>query len=268
MAQILVINEEFCWYQGIASLDNYYEIEIEEKILKHSGDVFSGYYVIKGKFTFSNKAGERSSADLLLISKDFTRWIIAEVELASKSLSHTQMQIRVFTDAKFNIDELSNYCLNQNNKLKPFEASLKTLLKETPEVLVIFDSYHEKKLNELKNNFKQLKVCVFEVYKTAIHDFETYRISGDYPYITSGYTYLKASPSSYEIYEVQRPALFTGVPSGKLEIIYKMGKVNALLMVSNKGQHFLKIPRNPFSPGQVLTLAKTDDNKFLIDTLN
>lgn len=268
MAQILVISEEFCWYQGIASLDNYYEIEIEEKILKHSEDIFAGYYVTKGKFTFSNQAGERSDADILLISKDFTKWIIAEVELSAKSLTHTKMQLRVFTDAKFDIYELYEYCIKQNNSLKPFETELKKLLKETPEVLVIFDSYHKTKLKELKDSFKQLQICVFEVYKTTKHDFETYRISGDYPYITSGYTYLKSSSSSYDVYEVERPALFAGVPLGKLEIIYKMAKFNVLLMASAKGHFYLKIPRNPFSPGKVLTLAKTDDNKYLLDTLN
>lgn len=266
MAQILVVNEDNCWYQGVAALENFYEIELEQKIHKHASDAFNGYFTIKGKFTFSNPARETSDGDLILISKDFSRWLIVEVELVGKSLTHTRKQLRVFTKAKYDIDDLINYCVNQDASFDEHRLKLSTLFVNSPEVLVIFDSYHKKKLSQLQNEFKRIKICVFEVYKTNLHDFETYRISGDYPYITSGYTYLKPS-SEFEIYQLERPDLMNGIPRGSMDVYYRMAKYRSLLM-EDKGNLYLKIPRNPFTPGKELTLSKTHDGKFIIDLLN
>lgn len=268
MAQILVINEDQRWYQGIASLDNYYEIEIEQKIYKHASDAFNGYFTIKGKFTFSNKARETSDGDLILISKDFSKWYILEVELVEKSMTHTKKQLRVFTSAIYDIDKLVSYCVAQEDALTAHVTELKTLFNNPPQVLVVFDTYHKSKLENLQNEFKSIKICVFEVYKTNAHDMETYRLSGDYPYLITGYSYLKPCPApAFEIYELQRPDLMTGVPIGNLDVFYKMAKYKGILMKDKKSL-YLKIPKNPFTPTKQLTLSKTHDDKFILDVLN
>jgi hypothetical protein len=266
MAQILVVNENNCWYQGIAALENFYEIELEQKIQKHADDAFNGYYTIKGKYTFSNRAKETSDGDLLLISKDFTKWFILEVELIAKSLSHTKKQLRVFSAPIFDIDDLVEYCVRQRAELGNSRENLKELFSTPPEVLVVFDTYHKKKLTQLQKDFKSIKICVFEVYKTNTHDFETYRISGDYPYIISGYSYLKPS-SGFETYSIERYDLMNGVPRGDIDVLYKMAKFKAKLLES-KGVLFLQIPRNPFTAGKQLTLSRTHDSKFIIDPIN
>jgi hypothetical protein len=202
----------------------------------------------------------------LLISKDFTKWLIVEVELVAKSLTHTRKQLRVFTSAIYNIDALIDYCVGQDASLDIFRAQLRILFGIPPEVMVIFDSYHKKKLQQLQNEFKSIKICVFEVYKTNLHDFETYRLSGDYPYITSGYSYLKPS-SGFEIYHVQRPDLMNGIPRGPMDVLYQMAKIKGLLM-EDKGKVYLKISNNPFTPGKQLTLSKTHDGRFIIDPIN
>nr|WP_295869390.1 hypothetical protein [uncultured Chitinophaga sp.] len=267
MAQILVVNE-LSWYQAIAALDNYYEIDVENRILKHADEVFDGYYSLKGKYTFNNSAGETSDGDILLISKDFSKWVIVEVELASKaSLGHTRKQLRVFTSCGYDIDSLVKYCQTHHNGLGSFTTQLKNLFtNNTPEVLVMFDAYHQTRLGQLQSEFPSIKICVFEIYKTASHDFETYRLSGDYPYVHSGYTFLKDT-TGFEVYEVQRPDLLTGIPAGSLNIEYKMGTYRVQLM-SAKSKLYMKIPRNPFPPGVKLLLYKTITNKFFIDTIN
>ena len=40
------------------------------------------------------------AADLILVAKDFSEWIIIEVELAIKELPHTKFQLGVFTDGE------------------------------------------------------------------------------------------------------------------------------------------------------------------------
>jgi hypothetical protein len=266
MAQILVVNEANRWYQGVASLENYYEIELEKKIHKHASDAFSGYLTIRGKYTFGNRAGETSDGDLLLISNDFTKWVIVEIELVAKSLTHTKKQMRVFTDATFNVNDLINYCVGQDEILDVFRGELKTLFADPPEILVIFDSYHRTKLGQIQAEFKSIKICVFEVYKTASHDFETYRLSGEYPYVNSGYSYLKPT-SGFEIYRIERPQLMNGVTRGNLNTYYQLDTIRSILM-ENKKDLFLKIPANPFTPDKELILSKTIDGRFIISPIN
>jgi hypothetical protein len=265
MAQILVVQES-AWYQGIAALKNYYESELEIRIHKHAVDAFSGYYTIKGKFTFNNAAGETSDGDLLLISRDFSKWLIVEVELIGKSLTHTKKQLRVFTGAKYDIGMLIEYCVKQDSTLDKFRSELAKVFLDPPDVLVIFDSYKQSTIDKIRKGFNSVKICVFEIYKTNSHDFETYRLSGDYPYITSGFSYLKPT-SGFEVYEVHRADLMNGVPRGKIELLYQMGQYRCLL-IEDSGNLYIKIPNNPFTAGRDLTLSKTHDGKFVLDTLN
>ncbi len=141
MAQVLVTREN-AWYQGIASLKNIREKELEESILRYATAVFSNYVCFQSSFTFSNTTGETSDPDILLISKNFKSWLIVEVELGGKDLKHTRKQLRVFTDPIFDVEKLIPHCSGKSAELTGKENELRNLFtNQPPEVLVIFDSY-------------------------------------------------------------------------------------------------------------------------------
>jgi len=76
MAQLLVTIEDV-WYQAIASIRNYSEPDFEGKIFKYSSEIFKEFFTVPLKYDITNKLDrtEKCKPDLLLISKDFKRWI-------------------------------------------------------------------------------------------------------------------------------------------------------------------------------------------------
>lgn len=265
MAQVLVTRED-AWYQGIASLKNIREKELELSILKYASAVFNNYYCFQSAFVFKNAAGETSGPDILLISRNFKQWLIVEVELAGKDLGHTRKQLRVFTNPLFGVGDLVKHCCEKTDDLVGKEAELNNLFANAaPEVLVIFDTHNSPVLSILQAEFT-IKICVFEIYKTQSHDLELYRLSGDYPYVYSGGTFLKAWDGDFEIFKVERPEFFDDLGANTNFIAeHRLQTMNIILYRSKKDEPFIKIPGNPFPPGKNLKIYRTEDNKFVIE---
>ena len=77
---------------------------------------------------FCNKKGEKSAADLILIAKDFSEWIILEVELAIKQSSNqiNQSISQSFDQALTNVlsinqRKMENTQLASNQSIRPIE---------------------------------------------------------------------------------------------------------------------------------------------------
>ncbi len=94
---------------------------------------------------------------------------------------------------------------------------------------------------------------------------ELYRLSGDYPYVYSGSTYLKRWVGDYEMFKVERPDFFAGVTGTSFIAEHRLTIININLFRSKKDELFVKIPSNPFPPGKDLKIYKTQDNKFVIE---
>lgn len=266
MAQVLVtkISE---WYQGIASLKNLSEKKLEMRFLKCASQIFKGYHSFQSAYTFESKVStETAGPDVILIAEDFSQWVIVEVELAGKPLAHTKKQLRVFTNAKYDLDGLVTHCIKKEPKLAPNEKKLKKLLENNPPyILVVFDTYHKTALQSISTEF-DCKVCVLEVYRTMEHDFELYRMSGDYPYVYTEFCYLKNVTTNPDMYTISRPELFNSIAAGDIEVFHKNQSVAAKLMKSSK-QTFLKIPENPFPPGSDLKIFKSFADKLILEKL-
>jgi len=266
MAQVLVTSENV-WYQGIASLKNIYEKNLEHRVVKFSKEIFVGYYSFQSAFTFKSRVStDTSASDMLLIAEDFSQWVIVELELMGKPLGHTKKQLTVFSDPTFEVDALVKHCITKDNRLKGKEAELiKLFSNNDPGLLVIFDTYHKPTLEDIAINFT-CKICVLEIYRTMNHDLELYRMSGDYPYVNTGFCFLKYWPTNYDQYEIEKPGLFTGIALGTIQLYYKMLVLNGLLTKSGS-RYFLKIPQNPLPPAEDLKVFRTIDNKLIIEKL-
>lgn len=266
MAQVLVTNEA-AWYQGIASLKNISEKKLELRVLKYTQEVFRGYYGFQSSFKFKSKVSiDTAAPDLILIAKDFSQWIIVELELIGKPLIHTHKQLRVFSNPVYDIETLIVHCMGKDTGLVGKDSELRQLFtNHDPRLLVIFDTYEKATLDKIASMYT-CKICVFEIYRTADHDLEVYRISGDYPYVDTGFSYLKNHPTNFDQYQIQRPGLFAGVAMGKLFIYHKMRVLEARLSAA-RTDYFLKIPDNPFPPGDSLKIFKALDGKFFIEKL-
>lgn len=268
MAQVFVTKHTE-WYQAIAGLNSYNEKELEGRFLKYAIEVFQDYFMFQSAYTFINKLdeSETSAPDIVLISKDFQEWRIVELELVGKGLKHTRKQLRVFTNPKFEIPRFTQHCIEKCPILKSHELELSELLKKTPEVLVVFDNYQAKTLDPIRIEFKNARICVFEIYKTAGHTLELYRISGEYPYIKTKFTLLK--PRGFYTYELHRSGFFPDQSKNEVEVWYEGMKYKSKVSwatKSNVQKCYLNIDNNPFPPDKLLMLEESLSGAYYLKT--
>jgi hypothetical protein len=267
MAQLLVTIED-AWYQNLASVRNYSEKDFEDKILKHAENIFTSYYVVKCKYSITNRndRNKRFEPDFLLISRKFNNWYFVEVELCGKALGHTKDQLNCFHNPEYDSLKLRDYLVKQNKQIASFSNELYDLLEnKDPNVIVIYDDYCAKIFKTLNDEFSSLKICVIETYKTSKHPSETYRISGDYPYEISNISPL--DPIDNQHYLVKRPELLKKYNDKDIvEIDYYLKILKGVIFIS-KGKVFIKLPENPLPPGSNFQLEIDITDKLIIKRL-
>jgi hypothetical protein len=266
MSQVLVTFENH-WYQSIASIRDYSEPNYEEKILKYGTGIFSSHYVLKCDFSFLTKNANKDSykPDFLLISKNLKSWIIVEVELCRKALTHTFKQLKCFSDPDFDSEKLLEYLLNQpeNSSIAAFKAGVKHLLENhSPKLLVIYDDYCLNTFETIRAKYKDIDICVIEVYRTSEHISEAYRISGDYPYDISGISPLKFIDNQH--YEITRPRIFDEFDIDiDIEMLYYMRRLKGRFLRTGS-KMFLKLAFNPMPGDAPVQLQKDSLNRIII----
>jgi hypothetical protein len=269
MAQLLVTTDtDRWWYEPIASIRDYSEPDFEEKFHKYANELFSNFYTIKFKYDLTTKAGSGRNykPDQLLISKNFKKWIIVEVELCKDDLQHTIDQIICFSDPKYVPKDVINYIITNNASLIPHTKEITELINnKLPELLVILDDYCINIFNRLRKVIPTLQICVMEVYRTTSHRFESYRLGGDYPYDIS----LKSKLEYYDpqTFEIARPKLVDNIPIGNVQILYNMKPITATLIKGRGKKRYLKIPNHNFTKTTLLQLAIDVNSKLIIQTL-
>ena len=185
MGQLLITRPEKEWYQSIVSIRNYSETDFEAKFFRYATEIFSSFYVVKCKFTITNRSrpADKYQPDLLIIAKNFKKWMFIEVELVKSDTAHSFKQIECFKNPVFDEHLLLKYIIGHNAHLQSFEVQMLNLFTNyTPGLLLIYDSHSSFIFNKIYNTFGSVKICVFEVHKNPKHVHEAYRISGDYPY--------------------------------------------------------------------------------------
>src|SRR5688500_7489543 len=121
MAQILITHSTTNhWYTPIASIKQYNEPDFEEKLWRYSTAIFEHYYVFKFKhgLTCDEIPGEPYKPDLLLVSKNFKKWVIVEVELCKTPTQHTLDQITCFSKPKNTADDIADFIIRNNPSMK------------------------------------------------------------------------------------------------------------------------------------------------------
>ena len=258
MANVYVKTEDR-WYHQLASVSNYYEIDIEERILGHTEQTFRGYHVLKFKQTIRDKRGGSSTPDLVLIREDYSKWYVTEVELFKHGKTHPEKQIDVFMDGIYNAAEIVPYLMDKKPNFD--QVQLTALIKrERPGVLVIVDGPSASWIDDFR---KKVMVCIFEVYKNT-QGTELFRLTGDYPYISVSETHLKTHPSfTYELIDNNY------LPHGDNDPITVSYQGNQMTgkVVHDNGRKFILI-RNSLVPPKKDLVLFTDINGNYILRLN
>lgn len=251
------VKTESLWYAQLASVSNYYESDIENRIFDHANETFNGYFVVPFKKILNDSAGRSSTPDLALIRKDYTNWYIVEVELFTHDKTHPTKQIDVFLDAKYDAKEITEYFIGKDSSLD--KAALLNLTSTVqPCVMVIVDGPSPTWMESFKK--KGVLVCVFEVYKNSVGT-ELFRLKGDYPYIVTAECHLKQHASN--TYEVIDPAFLSHNHGDNIDVYYSEKKMSGKIHES-RGKKYLIIQNNLIPPRKDLILFKDISNNLLI----
>jgi hypothetical protein len=279
MSRIL-INESHSafWFERLSVISYYNESEFEIRILKQASFLFKEYFVIpfKKQIKHLSAPSKVTKPDLAFIKRDYSQWMLVEVELDSHEDSHVLSQVDVMLNADFNSTEILTYIKSKagfilepadfNFDDKQLEDLVQT---KKPEVLVIVD--------ETKISWEQLlngvgvKLCVVQVYKNGVGE-EILRIKGQYPRIYTGSIHcreIKYPAQSIEV--INHFELLEDYDQGNdIEIYYNdlLTKWKVVINKNNKCIFKCVGPINPLPTGKDFLLRLDEEKKFYYFTLN
>ncbi|MDQ6755308.1 MAG: hypothetical protein M3004_00075 [Bacteroidota bacterium] len=255
-------------YDSLYNLQSYTEKSLQSWIAKYKQILFPDYYCFLSGYNFYNKKGDRSAADLILIARDFTEWIIIEVELAVKELPHTKFQLGVFTDLKLDVDGFSKHCQQKEHTFhKLYQKELKSCLSLTPKVLVIFDYEDKNKVEELISAFSSIQVGYCELYKTLKHNAIILRIYGHNNYVIKESVYLTPGNTNKSVYEISDTGFFKKINTPRIDFVCE-GRVGYLSIIKVGTKIKVKIDDHPYKEDSILILDKAISNQIFLKAVN
>ena len=254
------------WYDELKAVAYYSESELERWIHQHAKALFPHHYMIPFKKEVASKrTAEIKKPDFALIRRDFSAWVVVEVELEEHTLDHVLGQTRVFLEGDYNLSEITQYVRDQFKKFHTKDvplSKLKNLFKSgSPTVLVIADEHAE----EWKKELGKLGVeyCIFEIYKNVSGRY-VYRIYGDYPTVIASKAHCRPHKSLPNLIEVIGDFTFTQISTeGSVGIFYDE-MLTKWTHFKDQGKQYLRFvgKSNPLSPNDTYGLIRDKSNKY------
>jgi hypothetical protein len=253
-SRILVLDD---WYEEFMP-GTYVEDDLEKTILSKADDVFPDFHMLPLKQTIYFN-GESSDPDLCLIKKDYSVWYVVEVELAKKPFKgHTEKQIRVFSQGRYNARAIAKYLKGKNSSLD--QNKLESLIRsEPPKVLVMVNEF-PKWADELLA-YPRTGIMVFELYDHP-DGVEAYRLDGQYPIHEIGRSRCTFPKHPANTLTVKNGGLLSTKHKEKV-IIYHDGR-RTLWERQNHGPKTILIPvgLNPLNVRKQYFLIKSDTEEY------
>lgn len=239
----------------------YLEDDLERTIIAKSNQIFPDYYTIIFNLTLEYE-GEKSKPDLCLVEKDYTNWYIVEVELATKPFKgHTEKQVRVFSNARYNANQISEYLFKKNSDID--KVKMKSLIrKEQPHVLVMVSDYPTWANDIL--NYSRTGLLVFGMFEHP-DNIEAYRIDGEYPFISVGRSVCQFPKYPANILKVLNPSLLAGINHEQTAVIYYEGKRTKWTRIDDgKETNLVPTGLNPLNVRKKYFLILNDKNELYL----
>lgn len=255
-SKILILDD---WYEEFEP-GTYVEDTLERTIIARSKDVFPDYYTLPLKKTIQYN-GESSQPDLCLVKKDYSRWYVIEVELAKKPFKgHTETQIRVFSNGKYNSTDISQYLAGKEPEINQEELR-KLILRDEPGVLIMIDEYP--KWAEEAKSYPRTGILVFGMFDHP-DGVEAYRIDGEYPIIEIERSRCKFPKYPANTLIVSSPKIMN-IGNGDEIIIIDNGRKTKWERLDDGNKTFL-IPKgqNPLNINKKYFLIKSENNEYYI----
>lgn len=268
MAQILITHPSTNhWYTPIASIKLYNEPDFEEKLWRYSSAIFEHYHVFKFKhgLTCDEIPGKPYEPDLLLVSKNFKKWVIVEVELCKTPSQHTLDQVTCFSNPKIKPDEIADFIVRNNPTMKSNKQDfIDCFSNYSPDLVVVLDDYSDTVFKKFYDHKKQLKICVLEVYKRLNYTFEGYRFGGDYPYQLTNSSKIEYIDEQH--FRILKKDFVNDLPA-IFELKFDMVPFDVTLVKASPQKTYLKMPYHNIPSDIYLQIGKTLNDEYVIQKI-
>lgn len=268
MAQIIITHSTTSHiYSPIANIKKYSEPDFEDKLFRYSSAIFEHYYVFKFKYglTCDEIPGKNYEPDLLLVSKNFKKWVIIEVELCKTPNQHTLDQVTCFSNPKFNSDDLASFIVRNNPSMKTKKQNLIDCFANYPsDLIVVLDDYSDVVFKKFYEHKKQLKICVLEIYRRHSYPYEGFRFGGDYPYELTNSS--KIDYIDEQHFKILKRDFVKDLPLN-FEIKFDMAPFNVEVIKDNRQNAFLKMPYHNIPSDIYLQMGKNLNDEYVIQKI-
>ena len=151
------------WLTRVSYSDSL-EGEFESLFYSLAKDIFPDYYCLDFKIKIQSEYGN-TIPDFALISKDYSKWIIGEIELITHNLStHVLPQIEKFGSGEYDETLIAEKLCSKFNFLDKEQVRI-LLNDQTPEIFVIANELRDEWKYPLK--LRSAKLFSLEVYSSA-----------------------------------------------------------------------------------------------------
>lgn len=255
-SRLLILND---WYDEFEP-GTYIEDNLERAIIAKAKIVFPDYHTLPFKKTIEYK-GENKQPDLCLIKKDYSRWYVIEVELSKKEFKgHTESQIRVFSNGKYNATEITNYLVAKEPSLDKALVK-KMVLSESPGVLIMVNEYPDWAAKA--KAYPRTGILVFGMYDHP-ENVEAYRIDGEYPVIEVDRSRCRFPKFPANTLIVSSPSILNVSHGQELIIIDEGRKTKWERQDDGHTTYLIPKGQNPLNVNKKYFLIKSDAQEYYI----
>lgn len=271
MAQIIITHSNSTQlYSPIANIKKYSEPDFEDKLFRYSSSIFEHYHVFKFKFglTCDEIPGKNYEPDLLLVSKNFKKWVLIEVELCKTPSIHTLSQVTCFSNPKIGpskATEIAEFLVRNNPSFKGQKQQLIDCFSNYPsDLIVVLDDYSDVVFQKFYEHKRQLKICVLEIYKRNSYPYEGFRFGGDYPYELTNSS--KIDYIDEQHFKILKRDFVKDLPSS-FELRFDMAPFTVEVIKDSRQNAFLKMPYHNIPSDIYLQLGINLNNEYVIQKI-
>lgn len=216
MAKLLLRGE---YFESI-SANAWFESDYENLLLAHAEFLYPTFHLVRFKCDVASEFGT-ARPDLALIDKNYRKWWVVEVELASHSLDdHVEPQVRILANGAYNRRHAE--VLSRNDSALDSARISDMVLGAQPRVLVIVNSVEAGWQLSLRR--WDALIGVIEVFRSE-RGVEVLRMNGDHPERIDDVhlSVCRVDPLLKRSLIVDSPASLGIVAGGKLSIWFENG---------------------------------------------
>jgi hypothetical protein len=253
------------WYDELKAVGYFGEAELEDWIEQYSRSFFPDHYAIPYKMDVaSRKTADTGKPDLILVTLDFSDWVVVEVELAQHGLPHVLRQANIFRNGEYNSSESAQYVRDKLLRIYRKSVTLKKLVdlfeSKSPSILVIADKFVDGWKEALGRI--QVKFGIVEIYKN-VRGHYVYRTFGDYPIVEADAVHCRPQKGLRNVIEVVGKFNFKRFnKKGYIEVLYDEYLTQWDLIQKKTGKQYLRFlgVSNPLSLSERDTYSLYRDN--------